>query len=208
MAEHLHYDDGDITNVETRHETSDVNVRALIWFGVIVVIFAVITHFLVYFIYRSFVVEERHQSKKSGVLTEVARPADAAVPKNQPLLQPFPRKDGATGNVQVPYRDTPVTDLAALRDAEQKVLTSYGWVDQQKGIVRMPIDVAMQLTLQRGLPVQQQMPAPAVTGMPGQITMPNSADSTGGESPATVRARHSDMPPPVAPAPQPQGVRP
>ena len=42
MAEHLHphYDDNEITNVETHHESSDVNVRALIWFGVIVVIFA------------------------------------------------------------------------------------------------------------------------------------------------------------------------
>lgn len=207
MAEHFHYDDGDLANPETHHESSDVNVRALIWFGVIVVIFAVITHFLVYFIYRAFIAEERHQSRKAGVLTEVSRPADAAVPKNQPLLQPFPRKDAVSGAVQVPYRDTPVTDLQAMRDAEEKVLTSYGWVDQQKGIVHMPIDVAMQLTLQRGLPVQAQMPKPAVSGMPGQITSPTSAESTGGESPATVRARRADVPPPAV-APAPQGVRP
>lgn len=35
-------------------------------------------------------------------------------------------------------------DLAAHRDAEQRRLTSYGWVDRQAGIVHIPIDRAMQ----------------------------------------------------------------
>jgi len=70
------------------------------------------------------------------------------------LLQPFPRVT-PDGKPHAPYRDTPVTDLAAMRAAEEKALTTYGWVDQQKGVVRIPIDQAMKLTLQRGLPVQQ-----------------------------------------------------
>lgn len=35
-------------------------------------------------------------------------------------------------------------DLAAHHTAEQQQLTSYGWVDRQTGVVRIPIDRAMQ----------------------------------------------------------------
>jgi hypothetical protein len=38
--------------------------------------------------------------------------------------------------------------LADLRAANAEALTTYGWVDQSKGIVRLPIERAMELTLQ------------------------------------------------------------
>ena len=37
--------------------------------------------------------------------------------------------------------------LAELRAAEANELENYGWVDQAKGVVRLPIAAAMQLTL-------------------------------------------------------------
>ena len=43
-------------------------------------------------------------------------------------------------------------DLARLRAAETADLNSYGWVDRKSGVARIPIDRAMQLILQRGLP--------------------------------------------------------
>jgi hypothetical protein len=39
-----------------------------------------------------------------------------------------------------------------LRTAEDTDLNSYGWVDRTAGIARIPIDRAMQLLLERGLP--------------------------------------------------------
>lgn len=39
-----------------------------------------------------------------------------------------------------------------LLDQEQK-LNSYGWVDEKAGVARIPIERAMQLVVQRGLPV-------------------------------------------------------
>ncbi len=47
-------------------------------------------------------------------------------------------------------------DLQAMRAAEDSVLHSYGWVDQSAGIVRIPIDRAMDLLADRGLPVRRQ----------------------------------------------------
>jgi hypothetical protein len=43
-------------------------------------------------------------------------------------------------------------DLAAFRAKEEAELKSYGWIDRNAGIVRIPIDRAMDLLLQRGLP--------------------------------------------------------
>lgn len=43
-------------------------------------------------------------------------------------------------------------DLQKLRAAEEADLNSYGWVNRDATIVRVPIDRAMQLLMQRGLP--------------------------------------------------------
>ncbi|MGZ8710326.1 MAG: hypothetical protein ACXW28_08880 [Thermoanaerobaculia bacterium] len=155
MAEdqkHIHYSDDDLVNPETHHEESDVNVRALLWFFVIFVIISVITHFALTAFYKGLSRMER--ARGGETLTQMPRAADADVPKGQPLLQPFPTKVQQSAEVIPPYRTTPVTDLRDMRRAEQEALNSYGWVDQQKGVVRMPIAEAKKLVVQRGLPVQ------------------------------------------------------
>lgn len=47
----------------------------------------------------------------------------------------------------------PEADLQTFRAQEEAELNSYGWVDRKAGIVRIPIDQAMDLISQRGLPV-------------------------------------------------------
>jgi hypothetical protein len=49
--------------------------------------------------------------------------------------------------------------LGGIRMAEEKTLYSYGWVNEQAGTVRIPIDRAMDLLVQRGLPVRAQSEA-------------------------------------------------
>lgn len=39
--------------------------------------------------------------------------------------------------------------LADLRAAEQKQATTYGWVDQPNGPIRLPLDQAMKLTVEK-----------------------------------------------------------
>jgi hypothetical protein len=46
--------------------------------------------------------------------------------------------------------------LNAIRMNEQKELYSYGWVDEKAGTVHIPIERAMDLIVQRGLPVRPQ----------------------------------------------------
>jgi hypothetical protein len=45
----------------------------------------------------------------------------------------------------------PRADLVALRAAEAKRLSSYGWIDRPSGVVRLPIEQATQLIAERGL---------------------------------------------------------
>jgi len=47
-------------------------------------------------------------------------------------------------------------DLAQVRAAEAQALDNAAWIDPQRGLVRLPIDVAMQITAQ-----QWQKPAEA-----------------------------------------------
>jgi len=46
--------------------------------------------------------------------------------------------------------------LNGIRLEEEKTLYSYGWVDEKAGTVRIPIDRAVDLLVQRGLPVRAQ----------------------------------------------------
>src|SRR5205823_14080578 len=70
---------------------------------------------------------------------------------------------------------------AELRAAEDSDLNSYGWVDRTSGIARIPIDRAMQLLLERGLPAVRagQTPLslmqarPSETASPPRLQMPN-----------------------------------
>jgi hypothetical protein len=44
--------------------------------------------------------------------------------------------------------DTRKAALAELRAAEQKQVSNYAWIDQAKGVVQLPIERAMELTVQ------------------------------------------------------------
>jgi hypothetical protein len=46
--------------------------------------------------------------------------------------------------------------LNGIRVEEEKTLNSYGWADEKAGTVRIPIERAMDLLVQRGLPVHPQ----------------------------------------------------
>lgn len=50
----------------------------------------------------------------------------------------------------------PEQDLIRVRTTQEDALNSYGWVDRANGIVRIPIDRAMDLIVERSLPVRRQ----------------------------------------------------
>ena len=75
-----------------------------------------------------------------------------------------------------PLQLNPIKDLAGMRAEEDKILTSYGWADREAGRVRMPIQRAMALLVERGLPpaanAASQKPTPAATQKAAQPVKP------------------------------------
>ena len=55
---------------------------------------------------------------------------------------------------QPQLQENEVPDLKAIRAAEEQVLHSYAWVDPEANVVRIPIDRAIDLLAERGLPVR------------------------------------------------------
>ena len=53
-------------------------------------------------------------------------------------------------------QSSPAAELQELRAAEDALLSSYGWVNREAGVIHIPIERAMELIGQRGLPSRQQ----------------------------------------------------
>lgn len=70
--------------------------------------------------------------------------------------QPQPSTLAVHAPVQLPpeprLQANPLNDLAGLRAEEDRLLTTFGWVDRPHGIVRIPVEQAMRLAVTRGLP--------------------------------------------------------
>ena len=66
--------------------------------------------------------------------------------------------------------------LKTLHEESQKELTTYAWVDKNKGVARIPIDRAMEVT---AADLAQKKPAPA-----GPIATPAAQTAPAGASPA------------------------
>jgi len=176
MPEHIRYEDEDLFNPETHHEESDVPVGALLWSIVIFVVLSVVTYFVILGFYNWLAKGERERMDPPR--TAVARPASADVPQNQPLLQPFPTRD-AKGEAIPPQSNTPVTDMVHMRQAEEKRLSSYGWVDRERGVVHMPINTAKKV-LAAKLAVEGQLAGTAPSGATGsQPVAPGSTPPAG-----------------------------
>jgi hypothetical protein len=118
---------------DVHHETSDVNIRAILGFGGALVIAAVIIHFVLWLLFAYF---QSRESQSAARQFPLAAEQQNRLPP-EPRLQVNPRQD--------------MRDLRAREDAD---LTSYGWVDRNAGVVRIPIAEAIRLTLERGLPVR------------------------------------------------------
>jgi hypothetical protein len=120
-------------NPDVEHEGSDVNVRAILGFGAGLIAVAVLVHLMVWLMFLYF-----SSAEATRDATDFPLAAGQAT-----RLPPEPR-----------LQSTPREDLRELRAREAEVLSSYGWVDRTTGVVRIPIDEAMKLTLQRGLPAR------------------------------------------------------
>jgi hypothetical protein len=63
-------------------------------------------------------------------------------------------------------QEAPPKDLAAHRAREDEELTTWGWVDKERGVARIPIERAIDIAAEKNLP------APATSGQEGSLRKP------------------------------------
>ena len=116
------------------HETTDANISALVKFSIGLFFLIVVALVGMQWMFNYF-----RNTQQLG-------PPASPFAETQ-TLPPGPR-------LQV----DPAQDLKQLRQGEDEKLNSYGWVDQKAGIARIPVDRAMDLLIEKGLPVRAGSP--------------------------------------------------
>ena len=127
------------TPVGAGHEHTDATVGLILKFAIWLVVSALVVHVGSKVMFDVMV----SQSEPTGALEFplAGTPTDTRLPAG-PRLQRFP-----------------ATEIYQFRQQERQALSTYGWVDRNAGTVRIPIDEAMRLTVERGLPARAQAPA-------------------------------------------------
>lgn len=143
------------------YEQSDVRVSGIVVFLASMAIFAAVTAIVAYGMGK---VINAWMNKEDGPTSKWTATVDIRQLGNLPTNPEMQRKV-AELTQQFPsprlQTDDGNQDLTDLHQREDLLLNNYSWVNQSKGTVRIPIDRAMELIAQRGLPV-----APAVQHEP------------------------------------------
>jgi hypothetical protein len=127
------------------HETSDVSIRPIVKFGIGLGVATALISVALWGLFRLYDREERKQD----------RPLPPMVAASLARTPPEPRLE-----------PDPLAPRRRIRAREDAVLTTYGWVDRRTGVVRIPIDRAMELLVERGLPPSKPPSGPVPVPYP------------------------------------------
>ena len=127
-----HYSDAEMHNPDVAHEEADINVRTVLMFAGGFAVIVLSAALLMGLVFR--------------VLSNQAAASD---PQVSPLALPSGQSPPAPNLLT-----NEPAGLRKFQAEEADKLHGYGWVDQQGGVARVPIEEAKKLIVQRGLPVR------------------------------------------------------
>jgi len=140
------------------HETRDANVKAIWVLTLLMLIAGVVMHGFLWSMLKG-------MSRNGGALDEWS--ANRRSP--QPIeVNDFPK-----------LQLSPPADLREFRERENSELNTYAWVDREHGIARVPINVAMELVLKRGLPTRVNTNQIATGASPIELQREKAGQSSG-----------------------------
>jgi hypothetical protein len=136
-------------------EREDMSPAGVFYFMVGLAIVAILIHFIVTGMYRYL---DSYDSKHQAPMNPMAVKTGV-----DPRTMTFQDAEGQmqTTFPQPVLEDNERQQFSTLVEKQDEILASYDWIDQKKGVVRIPIDKAMDLLAQRGMPVREPGTAPA-----------------------------------------------
>ena len=133
------------------HETTDADIGPLVRFAVFLTATVLVCAVLTIGLYKY--LDQREQAEKAGRYPLAAGTVRPLPPP--PRLQTYP-----------------FDDIQAFRKEEAKTLDHYAWVDQHAGVVRIPIERAIDVLAEKGLPYRGATGATDATAAPSGAEAP------------------------------------
>lgn len=164
---HTHENHGN----EIGFEREDIGSKPVYGFLVSLVISGVLIYYL---IWGMFYFLDAYDKKNQQARTPLTQATTNTREVEEEHIQKFPEPR---------LEQNERTELDGFRDAEEEKLNSYGWVDEKAGIAHIPIEQAMQIVAQRGLPATPQMGTVPLS--PVNLAKAAAAASDTSEMPAT-----------------------
>lgn len=128
---------------EPMYDRSDLTPRGIIYFMIALAVTVVFIHLITWWYLRY---STRNQATPAPRNAAVAMPSWQANRKGDPALR-FPAPQ---------LQPDEVVDLNKFSSLLEVQLNSYGWVDQKNGVAHIPIERAIDIMSQQGLPVRPQ----------------------------------------------------
>jgi hypothetical protein len=129
-------------NADVLHERTDIRPVAVSVTGLVLLLGVVVVVLFMWFFFEHMRRIDVRVEPRGGLAPVYER-------VTEPLLQ-----------------TSPPSDLAGMLRRENEILTHYKWVDRQRGIVSIPIDRALDIIAQRGLPPAASAPPKLELGIP------------------------------------------
>ena len=160
------------------YEHEDLTSRGPFYFMAGLVLLGLVIYLIAFGIYRFL---DRYDLAHQPPLSPMATPEADTRAVTHEETQSFP---------QPRLEENERTELRSFIEDQDRKLATYDWVDKDKGTVRIPIDRAMELIVQRGLPVHPE----GASSAPNSATKSSAVKSSAAQTSAPGRKQSPKAP--------------
>ena len=154
-----------VQHTDAAYDRTDLGASGIVSFLIGLAITIVFIHIIVWGFIKAYAYFEPKQMRRTSAILE----PQPAPPQGDPINR-FPAPQ---------LQPDPEADLNKYREGVEQQLNSAGWLDQNNGVAHIPVERAIDLVSQRGLPVrQQQPPSQVATFGSGANTVPGAGGGT------------------------------
>jgi hypothetical protein len=135
-----HGSDGELRNPDVSYEKADVQATTIYWYLGALAIAVILSYVVCVYVLRLTTKMAVEYDTPPPVIRQEMGSAYEDMP-------PEPRLQGVPG-----HSNDPQTDLRLKIEADTEANQKYGWIDQNAGIAQIPVQDAMKIIAEKGLP--------------------------------------------------------